>query len=92
LVEYVVHGVEIGYGGGDGQGLVEAINRLGHEKVDKGTSVLSNKVGEGKLGLSKEDKLCGEREREGERRGRGRGKERERESQLTCIYNRNVYY
>ena len=53
LVEHVVHGVKISYGGGDGEGLIETVDRAGHKQVDKGTSVLTNEVSEGKLGLSK---------------------------------------
>ena len=86
MVEHVFHGVEVGYGGGDGIGLAKSIDRLGHKEVDKSTSVLTNEVSEGKLGLSKEDKLCrgrGEREREREREreeGKGERDEGQRES------------
>ena len=53
LVEHIVHSVEIGNGGGDGQVLTKIGNRIGHKKVDKGTGVLTNEICEGKLGLSK---------------------------------------
>ena len=57
-MEHVVHGVEVGYGGGDGQGLIKTSNRLNNKEVDKGPCVLTNEVSQGKLGLSKQDKLC----------------------------------
>ena len=79
MVEYILHGVEVGNGGGDGISLAKRIDRLGHKEIDKGTSVLTNEVGEGKLCLSKEDKLCRERDRE--REGEG-----ERESQVNINF------
>ena len=52
MVEHIVHGVEIGDGSGDGESLAKTIHWVDNKEVDKGTSVLTDEVGEGKLSLS----------------------------------------